>query len=127
MYIKTCEICGKTFETPTSCRRTCSHECKLAMSKATKEKRASQQRDEAQICEKCQRATGKCIDSIVCPWARALKPVEGWDATPIYIDDTGWSYDIISCPLFLKDKPKKKNDDLLVHWKKLQDIIARYY
>ena len=80
-----------------------------------------------QICEKCQRATGLCINSVVCPWAKELKPVEGWVANKIEVEEIEWSYDIISCPLFLKDNPKQKIDvSYLNNWKEFQKAIKNY-
>ena len=127
MYIKVCEICGKTFNSTTPWRRTCGDDCRRIMSKATRERRSSQHRGTIQICEKCQRATGKCINSIVCPWASKLHIVPGWEANKIYIDDIGWSYDIIHCPIFLKDEPRKADNDLALHWEAIRNIVNQIH
>ena len=84
-------------------------------------------KSKTQICEGCQRATGLCIDYVVCPWARELKPVDGWVANRIDVEEIEWSYDIISCPLFIKDMPKQKySNDFLSNWKKFQYAIKNY-
>ena len=131
MYIKICEVCGKEFNSPTKWRRTCSDFCLAVLKSKSRKENKAQKSNEDQICINCQRATGKCIDGVICPWAHNLSVVPGWEANKILLKEDGYapyeSYDIISCPLFLKDKPKIKNDDLLVHWKELQNIIARYY
>ena len=131
MYIKICEVCGKEFNSPTKWRRTCSDFCLAVLKSKSRKENKAQKSNEDQICINCQRATGKCIDGVICPWAHNLSVVPGWEANKILLKEDGYtpyeSYDIISCPLFLKDNPKKKNDDLLVHWKELQNIIARYY
>jgi hypothetical protein len=108
IYIKTCEICEKSFKSITKCRRTCGEKCRKILSNQTRKNFMNQKRSCRQMCESCQRATGKRIDSVACPWARSLSPVDGWEANEIFLgEDTGWSYDIVSCPLYLKDAPRK--------------------
>lgn len=125
MYLRVCKVCEKCFESPTERRTTCSETCRDTLKKITREKRMSQIRPGIQICEKCQRATGKRIDSIVCPWARNLEPVPNWEANEIYVEETGWSYDIISCPLFLKDEKIRKTS-LLGDWQELCRTLKNY-
>lgn len=75
-----------------------------------------------QLCWKCEKADG----SSDCPWANKLQPVEGWTAnkvnrTKIEISGRGKnrfkyrrkikSFEIIACPLFERDKPRRKLDE----------------
>lgn len=127
MYIKICEICGKPFNSTTKHRKTCGEDCRLIMLRRTHKKSGSQKRRGQQICVNCQRATGKRINSIVCPWARSLTPVKGWEANKIILkDNTGESYDIISCPLFLHDEPRKISKVDFCGRKSLKDAMMKY-
>lgn len=59
-----------------------------------------------QLCWNCKRACNTAGHK--CPWADRGEPVEGWKATPTRWKDRGLeirSYDIVECPLFIKDKP----------------------
>lgn len=66
-----------------------------------------------QLCWNCKRSTNP--EGLRCPWADKGEPVEGWTAAQgraCYKYDTygnkvgefGFSYDIMVCPLFVKDK-----------------------
>lgn len=75
-----------------------------------------------QLCWKCQRATGN--KDLQCPWFRDFTPVKGWVAKPCYIRNVRMKeYDgqpveertenietfaIFDCPMFLKDKRKRR-------------------
>ena len=62
----------------------------------------------ANICFDCQRACGDCSWSeydLDRKTAR-LKPVEGWTAKLVKYQDSGYTYEITECPLFIPDKPK---------------------
>lgn len=59
-----------------------------------------------QPCWNCKRACNTTGHK--CPWADRGEPVEGWKATPTRWKDRDIeirSYDIVECPLFIKDKP----------------------
>ena len=59
-----------------------------------------------QLCWNCKRACNTADHK--CPWADRGEPIEGWKATPTRWKDRGLeisSYDIVECPLFIKDKP----------------------
>lgn len=102
-YIYECEHCGKIYSTVCALQKYCCKKCRIEAQKKRLE-------EMAQPCMRCQRATGKCIDSIICPWAMALLPVPGWDATPHLFKECGKEdiyYTIHSCPLFLQDPPRK--------------------
>ena len=76
-----------------------------------------------QLCWKCQRATGN--KDLQCPWFRDFTPVKGWTAEPTNIRNVRMKeYDgqpvderteniatfaIFDCPMFLKDKRKKRS------------------
>lgn len=74
-------------------------------------------KSEATLCWTCQRAIRVEIEGIRCPWSHYFKPVPGWDAIPTkkYAHKTegGYrcvdSYNVKSCPLYLKDKPQDIN------------------
>ena len=75
-----------------------------------------------QLCWKCQRATGN--KDLQCPWFRDFTPIKGWTAKPCYIRNVRMKeYDgqpvderteniatfaIFDCPMFLKDKRKRR-------------------
>ena len=75
-----------------------------------------------QLCWKCQRATGN--KDLQCPWFRDFTPVKGWTAKPTNIRNVRMKeYDgqpvdertenietfaIFDCPMFLKDKRKRR-------------------
>lgn len=75
-----------------------------------------------QLCWKCQRATGN--KDLQCPWFRDFTPVKGWTAEPTNIRNVRMKeYDgqpvderteniatfaIFNCPMFLKDKRKRR-------------------
>ena len=75
-----------------------------------------------QLCCKCQRATGN--KDLQCPWFRDFTPVKGWTAEPTNIRNVKMKeYDgqpvderteniatfaIFDCPMFLKDKRKRR-------------------
>ena len=75
-----------------------------------------------QLCWKCQRATGN--KDLQCPWFRDFTPVKGWTAELTNIRNVRTKeYDgqpvdertenietfaIFDCPLFLKDKRKRR-------------------
>ena len=75
-----------------------------------------------QLCWKCQRATGN--KDLQCPWFRDFTPVKGWIAEPTNIRNVRMKeYDgqpvdertenietfvIFDCPMFLKDKRKRR-------------------
>lgn len=75
-----------------------------------------------QLCWKCQRATGN--KDLQCPWFRDFTPIKGWTAEPTNIRNVRMKeYDgqpvderteniatfaIFDCPMFLKDKRKKR-------------------
>ena len=75
-----------------------------------------------QLCWKCQRATGN--KDLQCPWLRDFTPVKGWIAEPTNIRNVRMKeYDgqpvderteniatfaIFDCPMFLKDKRKRR-------------------
>lgn len=75
-----------------------------------------------QLCWKCQRATGN--KDLQCPWFRDFTPVKGWVAEPTNIRNVRMKeYDgqpveertekietfaIFDCPMFLKDKRKRR-------------------
>ena len=75
-----------------------------------------------QLCWRCQRATGN--KDLQCPWFRDFTPVKGWTAKPCYIRNVRMKeYDgqpvderteniatfaIFDCPMFLKDKRKRR-------------------
>ena len=126
MYIKNCEICGTNFYSGGTSRRTCSKKCRDELARVTRSATKDKKGECDQICFSCQRATGKKIDDIVCPWAQSLSPVEGWDATEIIIrEECGTpykSYDIHSCPLFLADEPIE-NSDLMTHLETVRRLI----
>jgi hypothetical protein len=58
-------------------------------------------RENTQLCWRCQNACGNCS------WSKELKPVDGWQATKIKINDSRnrniYSYSITKCPLFIPD------------------------
>lgn len=76
-----------------------------------------------QLCWRCQRATGN--KDLQCPWFRDFTPVKGWTAEPTNIRNVRMKeYDgqpvderteniatfaIFDCPMFLKDKRKKRS------------------
>ena len=76
-----------------------------------------------QLCWKCQRATGN--KDLQCPWFRDFTPVKGWTAEPTNIRNVRMKeYDgqpvdertenietfaIFDCPMFLKDKRKRRS------------------
>ena len=58
------------------------------------------QKEQGQICWDCQKACGECS------WSRCYTPVEGWIAEfSVVHDEEGdfCSYNIISCPEFVKE------------------------
>ena len=75
-----------------------------------------------QLCWKCQRATGN--KDLQCPWFRDFTPVKSWIAEPTNIRNVRMKeYDgqpvderteniatfaIFNCPMFLKDKRKRR-------------------
>ena len=75
-----------------------------------------------QLCWKCQRATGN--KDLQCPWFRDFTPIKGWIAEPTNIRNVRMKeYDgqpvdertenietfaIFDCPMFLKDKRKRR-------------------
>ena len=75
-----------------------------------------------QLCWRCQRATGN--KDLQCPWFRDFTPIKGWTAKPCYIRNVRMKeYDgqpvderteniatfaIFDCPMFLKDKRKRR-------------------
>ena len=75
-----------------------------------------------QLCWKCQRATGN--KDLQCPWFRDFTPIKGWTAEPTNIRNVRiQEYDgqpgeerteniatfaIFDCPMFLKDKRKRR-------------------
>ena len=75
-----------------------------------------------QLCWKCQRATGN--KNLQCPWFRDFTPIKGWTAEPTNIRNVRVKeYDgqpveertenietfaIFDCPMFLKDKRKRR-------------------
>lgn len=75
-----------------------------------------------QLCWKCQRATGN--KDLQCPWFRDFTPIKGWTAEPTNIRNVRMKeYDgqpvderteniatfaIFDCPMFLKDKRKRR-------------------
>lgn len=129
MYINNCEVCGKEFTSLTE-RRTCGSNCLARLKRKSLKKTYAQKRSCEQICVGCQRATGKCINSIICPWARDLSPVPGWKAEKIIIKNgEGYqpyeSFDIISCPLFIADKKIEVRESFW-QWKDLIDRLSRY-
>lgn len=112
MYSKVCRVCEKNFKSQTAYRTTCSEECRRILKKESIRNTYANKSRGRQLCESCQRATGLVIDKIVCPWAKCLHPVKGWDAKPIVIqnkDDLYESYDIKSCPIYLQDEPRRRN------------------
>ena len=56
------------------------------------------------LCWTCQRATG------FCSWSHDFRPVQGWVATPTIIYTRYGttpeieSFEVIECPLYIKDK-----------------------
>lgn len=92
MHARTCAFCGKQFLSISITKKYCCHECKKSD--------ALQKREEKkQLCWRCKNACGGCS------WSAFLKPVDGWDATPVIIkDSTGniSSYKIQKCPKFIK-------------------------
>ena len=130
MYIKICEVCGKEFNSLTKWRRTCSDICLAVLKNKSRKENKAQKSNEDQICINCQRATGRCIGGVVCPWAHNLSVVPGWEAKKILLKEDEYapyeSYDIISCPLFLADEPKNMVCDTYYDWKALKDAILKY-
>lgn len=75
-----------------------------------------------QLCWKCQRATGN--KDLQCPWFRDFTPVKGWTAEPSYIRfvrmkeydgqpveeriENIATFAIFACPMFLRDKRKRR-------------------
>lgn len=75
-----------------------------------------------QLCWRCQRATGN--KDLQCPWFRDFTPIKGWTAEPTNIRNVRMKeYDgqpvdertenietfaIFDCPMFLKDKRKRR-------------------
>lgn len=65
------------------------------------------------LCADCANACGGCSWSALDPRTNKpmFKPVEGWDAEYVERDyhliDSG-SYDVVSCPQFVPDPPRKK-------------------
>ena len=75
-----------------------------------------------QLCWKCQRATGN--KDLQCPWFRDFTPVKGWIAEPTNIRNVRMkeyvgqpvdertenieTFAIFDCPMFLKDKRKRR-------------------
>lgn len=117
IYIKNCEVCDKSFETSSKWKRSCSNICAKQLRKIGVKRNKSQKGSGEQICVKCQRATGKCLGGIVCPWARDLTPVSGWDADKIVLKEKNYtpyeSYNIIFCPLYLEDIPKRVQKNMM--------------
>lgn len=127
MYIKICKTCGSSFYSETNCRTTCSRACRNALKRKSKRETLAKKGECDQICFTCQRATGKNINSVVCPWAHSLKPVKGWDATEIIIEEEGCtpyqSYDIHKCPLYMQDEDNTSDMDLLYRWIDVKKVI----
>lgn len=74
------------------------------------------------LCWTCQRAVRLEIEGIRCPWSHDFKPVPGWDAefnrrrtgtNPGGVAAYMETYHVRSCPLYLKDKPQKSNNEWL--------------
>ena len=127
MYIKICETCGLPFYSETTYRKTCSKECRDTLRRKSRKETLAKKGECDQICLSCQRATGKNINSVICPWAHSLKPVKGWDATEIIIEEEGCtpyqSYDIHKCPLYMQDEENTSDVDLLDRWKEIKKMI----
>ena len=76
-----------------------------------------------QLCWRCQRATGN--KDLQCPWFRDFTPVKGWTAEPTNIRNVRMkeyngqpvdertenieTFAIFDCPMFLKDKRKRRS------------------
>ncbi len=62
------------------------------------------------LCWKCQNSCCRCS------WSKSFKPVQGWTATPTVIQgklktDIIHSYFVTDCPLFKRDKPRRKKSE----------------
>lgn len=126
MYIKACEVCGTDFYEGGTGRKTCSKKCRDELARISRSATKIKKGECDQICFSCQRATGKKIDSVVCPWAHSLSPVEGWAATKIIIREECHnpyeSYDIHFCPLYMPDEVSK-DTDLLVQREAVRNLV----
>lgn len=85
-----CEICGKIFYSKSILKKYCSRECRLTASKI-------RQKANEQLCWSCENACGGCS------WSSCLKPVKGWEATPVVVKDSEgdiYTYKITGCPQY---------------------------
>lgn len=55
------------------------------------------------ICWRCWNAVPSMYTGAGCPYSIWLKPVPGWEAKKCYKKDTGVSYDVYDCPMFVED------------------------
>lgn len=77
--------------------------------RARSHQEALHQRRPATLCWRCRHAAGQHM----CSWARWLQPVEGWQATPSFLEETFKgermtlrSYHVHACPQFEADAPR---------------------
>ena len=63
--------------------------------------RGKPKQEDYTLCWECARAYG------LCSWSKDFIPVAGWDATPTQNKRTS-SYNVHSCPLFIKEKRRVK-------------------
>ena len=111
MLKKTCENCGKPFETIRRNQKYCCNACySIANSKRYQPKPKKEAKSKAQnakpknemvgqLCWYCKNAIGNCS------WSRCFEPVKGWTAKPTTIkyDETlTKSYRITECPEFIR-------------------------
>ena len=108
IYVNVCGICGKKFPTRYEKQKYCGKRCKYTAieirNEENRKRRVSKRKE--QPCWTCQRATGKEVDNIACPWCRDFLPVDNWVAEISFSTDPkgyDFSYDIKSCPLYIKD------------------------
>lgn len=132
VMVKVCHVCGKEFE-GRNCSKCCSAECQDELYKRTQKEyrrkrtirertgnpagrprkpKSERPKDQIQprqkntLCWSCQNATGGCS------WSRALKPVKGWKAEPLRIQQSSLyrersytdSYLVKKCPKYIKDE-----------------------
>lgn len=75
-----------------------------------------------QLCWNCKRCTNSA--EFNCPWSEKGEPIEGWTAfkgKDYYHKDPldnkkkymGYSYEIIECPLYVKDKEYTKKSEVV--------------
>lgn len=60
------------------------------------------------LCWECYRSVHWVDDPASCSWAKKFKPVDGWNAIEVKRENGDIGYCVLACPLFQKEKQKKK-------------------